>query len=172
MALWVVRAGRRGEYENLALERSVVTIGWGLLPDLSAVSSKEALDALMREKYPEQQPKALVQWTGQVWAFLNRIAVNDLVALPLKTRSAVAIGRVMGPYSRLLDAPADATHARPVKWLRTDIPRADFDQDILYSLGSTLTVFQVSRNEAEARVKAASRLTAICRRSGDQLRRP
>jgi len=154
MALWVVRAGRRGEYESLGLERGVVTIGWGLLPDLSSVSSREALDALMREKHPDQQPKTLVQWTGQVWAFLNRIAVGDLVALPLKSRSAVAIGRVTGPYTRLADAPADACHARPVQWLRTDIPRADFDQDILYSLGSTLTVFQVSRNDAEARVKA------------------
>jgi restriction system protein len=108
----------------------------------------------MRETYPDSQPKTLFQWTGQMWAFLNRIAVGDLVALPLKSRSAVAIGRVTGPYVRLAGTPADASHARPVKWLRTDIPRSEFDQDILYSMGSTLTVFQVSRNDAEARVKA------------------
>jgi restriction system protein len=154
MTLWVVRAGRHGENEAMALDRGVVTIGWVLLPDLSSASSKEAVDVLVRDKHPDEKPGTLVQWTGQVWAFLSKIAIGDLVALPLKSRAAVAIGRVTGPYTYLADASVDARHARAVEWLRTDIPRSDFDQDILYSLGSTLTVFRVSRNNAEARVKA------------------
>jgi restriction system protein len=39
-----------------------------------------------------------------------------------------------------------------VKWLRTDLPRSDVDQDILFSLGATLTVFQVRRSDAEKRL--------------------
>lgn len=154
MALWVVRAGRYGEYENLALERGVVTIGWGALPDLASVGTKEALHALVADKHPDEKPGTITNWAGQVWAFKTRIAAGDWVALPLKQRSAIAIGRIVGPYAYLDDAPADARHARAVQWLRTDIPRSDFDQDILYSMGSVLTVFRVSRNDAENRVKA------------------
>jgi restriction system protein len=154
MTLWVVRAGRHGEYEALALQRGVVTVGWPLLGDLSGVASREDLDRRVRSAHPDEKPGTLAQWTGQLWAFLQRVAVGDLVALPLKRRSAIAIGRVTGPYAYRADAPEDARHARPVQWLRTDIPRTDFDPDILYSMGSVLTVFRVSRNAAEARVTA------------------
>jgi len=41
-----------------------------------------------------------------------------------------------------------------VKWLNTDIPRSNFDQDILYSFGAFLTVCEIKRNDAEARVRA------------------
>jgi restriction system protein len=72
--------------------------------------------------------------------------------LPLKTRSALAVGKVSGPYKFEPEAPSGAKHQRPVKWVRTDIPRGDVDQDILFSLGSTLTVFQVRRSDAEKRL--------------------
>jgi restriction system protein len=40
-----------------------------------------------------------------------------------------------------------------VKWLRTDIPRNAFRQDLLYSFGALTTVCQISRNNAEERVR-------------------
>lgn len=45
-------------------------------------------------------------------------------------------------------------HYRTVKWLETDIPRTNFDQDILNSLGAFTTICQIKRNDAEARVRA------------------
>ncbi len=47
----------------------------------------------------------------------------------------------------------DIVHWRQVKWIQT-IPRASFDQDLLYSFGSLLTVSQVSREAASERVLA------------------
>lgn len=43
-------------------------------------------------------------------------------------------------------------HVRQVKWLK-NIPRSAFDQDLLYSFGAFMTVCQISRNDAENRVK-------------------
>ena len=80
--------------------------------------------------------------------------IGDLVALPLKSRSAIAVGRVVGQYEYIADGPFDGKHQRSVKWIRTDLPRAEVPQDILYSLGSTLAVFQVSRGNAEERILA------------------
>ena len=37
MALWLVRAGKRGEQEEFALNNRVAVIGWDDLPDLSQI---------------------------------------------------------------------------------------------------------------------------------------
>jgi restriction system protein len=45
-------------------------------------------------------------------------------------------------------------HTRLVKWIRPDIPRTAFSQDLLYSFGAFLTVCRISRNDAERRIAA------------------
>jgi restriction system protein len=155
MAIWLVRAGRHGEQEDAALENGIVVIGWEELPDLSKVKTREELAHLMNDTYPNERPNTLTNWTGQIWAFRERIKANDLVVLPLKTRSAIAIGQVTGPYEY------DPTgqqggwcHTRKVIWLRTDFPRSVsiFGQDLLHSFGAFLTVCQIQRNNAEKRI--------------------
>ena len=153
MAIWLVRAGAHGEREEAALEKGMVVIGWDELANLSPIKTREALVQLLKESYPDEGPNKLSNWTGQLWAFRDRMQKDDLVVLPLKRRSAIAIGRVTGDYA--YDAKGtDGHHMRPVKWLKTDIPRSAFDQDLLYSLGAFLTVCQISRNDAETRIRA------------------
>lgn len=151
MGLWLVRAGKHGEQEQGALEKSVVTIGWNDLPDLSNVKSRESLEELYLKIYPNKKKMQAANEVGQIWRFINEIQKGDLVALPLKTQSAIAIGRVEGNYEyvKLTD---NIKHIRPVDWLKT-IPRSAFEQDILYSLGAFMTVCQIERNDAENRVK-------------------
>lgn len=48
---------------------------------------------------------------------------------------------------------APARHTVKVAWERDDIPRSAIGQDLLNSLGSLLTVFRISRNNANARFK-------------------
>ncbi|HEX7039874.1 MAG TPA: restriction endonuclease [Trueperaceae bacterium] len=79
---------------------------------------------------------------------------GDLVALPLKQQSAVAFGEVVGDNEYRPDLPAGASHARKVKWIRTDVPRTAIGTDLLYSLGAFLTVARIQRNNAEERIKA------------------
>ncbi len=154
MALWLVRAGRHGEREMFAIENDVVLIGWERKGDLGAIESREALLEALKAAYPEHELQRLRNWAGQLWAFSHRIQVGDWVALPLKGRSAVAFGEVVGPYEYRPDNPEDARHIRPVKWINTDVARSSIDQDILYSLGAFMTVCQIQRNDAEARLKA------------------
>jgi restriction system protein len=156
MALWMVRAGRNGEQEEGALEHGVATIGWNELPDLSSIRSRDELKAPYEEHNPAETKMQVANAVGQVWAFISRIQPDDLVVLPLKTRSALAIGRVTGPYEYRQDLSPIIHHVRPVEWIRTDLPRTAFeqDQDLLYSLGAIMTVCQIQRNDAELRVPA------------------
>jgi len=64
---------------------------------------------------------------------------------------------VEGPYQYQRDLPGGPAHTRPVSWIRTDIPRSAFDQDLLHSLGAFMTVCQIQRNNAEARIQALLR---------------
>lgn len=151
MSLWLVRAGRFGEQEQGALEHDVVTMGWNELPDLSEFNTKEELEELYVSTYGTTRKRKLANAVGQIWRFVREIQEGDLVALPLKTQSAIAIGRAVGEYEyrELAD---NIIHIRRVEWLDT-IPRSAFDQDLLYSLGAAMTVCQISRNDAENRVK-------------------
>jgi restriction system protein len=154
MTLWMVRAGKHGEREDLALNRNLLVIGWSDLPDLSQVRSRDALLSLCLETYPNDKRATVTNWTNQIWSFVGRMKTGDLVCLPLKGRAVIAVGRVAGPYQYRADLPPDDRHTRPVEWLNPDLPRSAFGQDLLYSLGAFLTVCQIRRNNAEARVRA------------------
>jgi len=72
MAVWLVRAGRRGEQEQIAIANNLVTIGWNELPDLADVPSRDVLADLYPEKNPDASPKKTANHVGQVWTFRER----------------------------------------------------------------------------------------------------
>ena len=150
MTFWVVRAGRRGEIEHEALEKNRVAIGWGSIPDMSHIQNKEQLRDLYIQHYPDDTKARLWNRVGQIWNFIHSIKEGDLVALPLKSRSFVAIGKVTGAY-RYDAASQGAQHQRAVSW-KKEIPRSDFPPDIRFSLGMLQTVGRVRASDAERRV--------------------
>ena len=154
MTLWVVRAGRYGEHESDALDRGVVAIGYGEMGDLAPFRDRKQLEKAYRKACPEFSDGRVTTRVAQLWAFSKRIEVGDHVVLPVKTQSAIALGRVQSLYGYRSGFPEGMRHTRSVRWNENVLPRSAFDRDILHSFGSALTVFQVSRNNAEARVLA------------------
>lgn len=154
MAVWLVRAGSKGEREDLALNQGLAVIGWGELSDLSEINSREQLEALYKATFPDAVRGKVANHVGQLWTFRERIQEGDLAVLPLKRQSAIAIGEVTGPYQHRPDLPEDARHTRRVNWLATELPRSIFEQDILFSFGAFMTVCQIRRNNAEQRIRA------------------
>lgn len=152
MSVWVVRAGRYGEQEEGALNFGVITIRWRGLPSLVNVKTKEELQEVYLRTFPDATKMQAANEIGQIWRFINEIKKGDLVLLPLKTRSEVAIGEVEGDYEyrELSDV---IKHIRKVKWLKI-VPRSAFDEDFLYSLNARMTVFQIQRKDAEVRVRS------------------
>lgn len=126
---------------------------WDDVPDLSGMEDRDQLLKLLMDAYPEVNPKTVKNWESQLWAFVRRFKKDDLAALPLKTQSAVAFGRITEDCRYASDAPPEARHQRPVEWINTDIVRNKLDADLRYSLGGAMTVFSVHRNNAEARIR-------------------
>lgn len=148
-----MRAGQRGEEEELVLERNVAVIGWKEVGDLSAFKTKEELVTHLEGVYLSKSIHTIRNWANQLWSFDQAIQPGDLVALPLKSKPAVAVGRVESLYKYCPKHPPNGRHTRPVQWL-TEIPRSRVPEDLLLSFGALQTVFRVQRNNAEERVRA------------------
>ncbi len=153
MTMWLVRAGKAGEKELFALQHDVAVIGWQELPDLATCDDRDALIGLLQEAYPTERRKTLVSWQNQIWPIRDTMQVGDLVALPLKSRAAIAFGTVSGDYAYRGDLPGGPQHTRPVTWT-AQIPRSEFDSDMLFSFGAFMTVCRIARNDAELRIRA------------------
>jgi restriction system protein len=151
MTFWLVRAGTHGEEEEGVLENNVVSIAWNELPDLKTTKTREDLGKLYTEIYGPQKKMHVANVAGQIWRFANEIKIGDLVALPLKRKSGIAIGEITGDYE-FKEITSNIKHIRKVKWIKT-FPRSSFDQDVLFSLGAFMTVAQIKRNDAENRVR-------------------
>lgn len=150
--MWLMRAGRSGEREEVALRHHVAVAGWDEVPDLTPCSTRGRLEGVLRDTYPEQKPRTLHSWHGQLWAIRDTARVGDLVVLPLKTKPEVALGVIAGPYEYRMDIPGGPLHTRPVDWV-AQVPRRAFDLDILLSFGAFMSVCRIERNDAEQRVR-------------------
>lgn len=153
MSAWLVRAGRAGENDIYCLEQSVSVIGLGEIGDMSLYKEWNAFVTFVEANYPGLRRATLTNYSGQLFSFAHRIAIGDIICLPLKTTKKIAIGRVVGDYQFSPVAARTHRHSRKVEWLRTDVARAAVKQDLLYSLGAFMTVCQINRNDAEWRIE-------------------
>jgi restriction system protein len=134
MKLWLLKAAGTLEDEELILENNVITIGWSEFPDLSCIKNEAQVKKIMLEKYPGMLEERSSAWAGEIHSFITKIKKGDLVAVLLKTRSEILIGKVTGDYEyrQLSDF---ISHIRSVKWLKT-LPKGDFEDEYDADLSS------------------------------------
>lgn len=148
--LWLVRAGKHGEREQAVLEQGVLQPGFDWVGSLAGCSTREAIAKELAAVWPDAGVNTIRNFAAQLNQFVNTMQVDDLVVLPRKLAPQVAIGRIAGPYRH----DARSGPVRPVAWQRTDVPRQVFGKDLLHSFGAFLTICEISRHEAVARIEA------------------
>lgn len=154
MSIWLFRAGSNGEYESKFLEDKRIYLTWNSLNiDLSKYQDRKKLLNKLSEIYSGEKPNTIKNWASQIYPIAHRIEKGDWVVLPSKLSSTIHFGKVVGDYIFDENAVNPYYHYREVEWFATDIPRSNFDQDILYSLGAFMTVCRITRNDAENRIK-------------------
>lgn len=155
MAVWLVRAGSDGEYEQKFIQENRVYVTWdGLDVDLASLMTREELYAEMTDRYPAAKNKTIINWASQVWPFAHSMETGDLVVLPLKKQPAICVGEVKGGYHFESQGPDPYFHWRQVKWIADAIPRDSFGKDLLFSFGAFMTICRIKRNNAEDRLVA------------------
>lgn len=158
MSLWLFRAGGSGEYEKKFLDDKRVYITWeSLREDLSKPKDREAFLSLLQHSYPDEKHRALINYTSQLWPAVHEMKPGDWIVTPSKLKPAIHFAEIIGEYEYHPDAEEPFWHSRAVKWIATDVPRSNFDQDLLYSFGAFMTICHIERNDAEARVRAMAK---------------
>jgi restriction system protein len=122
MTLWVVRCGRDSAYELEAYDKKIVGIGWGSLGDLSKYETVEELRSYYSEKNSEDSLGAVRTNVAQIFTFIKRIQIGDLVALPIRSSASIAFGRIKGESRYLKDAHPYVANQREVEWIGDPIP--------------------------------------------------
>lgn len=152
---WTVRGGQHGEQEAAALAQSLVFIGWSELDvDLSKCSTRDDIRRVILDFCPGESPATVGNWAGQLDRFVHTMQVGDFVVMPRKYQQVVAIGQVAGNYEYRGDAELGFRHVRPVDWLNPEVDRIAIRGDLRDSIGSLLTVSELSRRDAVDRVKS------------------
>lgn len=155
MAIWLCRAGSRGEFEQKFIHENRIYVTWDRLNvDLSKLQERSQLGAAIADRYPDVKPRAIQNYVSQIWPFAHDMRTGDLAVLPLKSQPAIQIGEIVGDYQFEQSGPDPFYHWRQVKWIGEAIPRAHFSQDLLYTFGAFMTICRIQRNNAEQRIAA------------------
>lgn len=158
MTAWVVRAGASGENEGWNLEKGRAGVGFAEVGDLTGCGSREDVRARVAAAYPDAPALRRANFTGQLWALRNSIAVGDVIVMPLKTQAGyLAMGRCTAGYA--YDAgqqDPERRHHIQVDWAVDPVPRSVLKDDLLNMVNGAMTVFSPSRNSAAARLEVVS----------------
>jgi restriction system protein len=127
-SLWLVRLGRHGEQEAHALAQSELVLGFEV-GDLSNAKDRGSILEIMAKANPDTKPKTQLNFAAQLNQFCNVMQIGDLVVVPLKTKAQIAVAQISGPYVNSSGKPS-----RHVKWLKADLPRSVFKQDLVLEL--------------------------------------
>ena len=162
MTLWLIRAGSRGEHEQKFLDEGKVYVAWdGLNVDLKALADRQGLIQAMEQRYPDEKPRALINWSSQVWSFGCEMAEGDWVVMPSKIQSGLYFGELKGSYHYEALGPDPHFHWREINWFSGLVPRSALPQDLLYSFGAFLTICKVRRTSPAAK-RSSQASPAVC----------
>lgn len=154
MALWLIRAGKQGQGEQRFLDDDRIYWCWSMAgTEYPHDGDREIIKQILGAELPEASDKKIAHGAGQTRSFLVGMQAGDWAVLPSRFKPAVHVAEITGPYCYDAAAEMPWRHYREVKWIATDVPRSNFDQDILYSLGAFMTTCRIRRNNAEERVR-------------------
>jgi restriction system protein len=115
--LWLVRLGKSGDGEAAALETSNLVLGFHVESPAGAKDG-EAVLAIGEKCMSDLNPRTQLNFAAQLNQFCNQMQVGDLIVVPLKTTSQIAVGEVAGPYAHT----AHNNVSSHVKWLKQHLP--------------------------------------------------
>ena len=109
------------KYLDDFISESVVGVGWVELPRSPAGLTRPELSDLMAATFPDASDGTIANCTGQVWNFVNTIALGDLLLVPLANSKSYRLARVIGrPESR--PTVSRLATVRVVDWLEDALP--------------------------------------------------
>ena len=154
--------GEAGRLYDTFREQSIVAIGWPEIASRVSVGMKRKdIFALYLQTYPRIKRRTAGAGAGQIWRFLNEIQTGDHVITYSPESRTYLFGTVTGAASYRPEAAEEGfTLVRTVDWRPGELDRDRLSQTTKFSLGATMTVFEVP-------AASAAELEALADSPGD-----
>ena len=144
--MWMVRAGRGGDFLEEFLESQFVALGFDKVGDLTNKTRDEVV-AVLGEMYPEYKKRTVVMCAGMLYRFASEIREGDWVITYDSSRRIYHLGQITSGY-RFTASQMKVDHQRAVTWL-SEVDRDNLSTGTRNTLGSIAAFFQVSSRAAE-----------------------
>lgn len=141
---WMVRAGEGGKFAATFREHDFVAIGWRHLGNLSSVSSRDDVAAILQRAYPDARSQTRLMWAGQLFRFVKLFSIGDRVVTYDPSSRLYYCGQIVGDYEYHSDVEfEEMLNRRRVRWdhERKKDSLSDRAQN---SLGAISTIFRIS----------------------------
>ncbi len=158
--LWAIRAGQRGEINDLFLDGNLVALGWNGAGDVYRHGNREILKKSLYNVFPDKKKKSVELIAGQLYRFSHNMAVGDYAIYPSKKDRSVYVGKVLNNYEYNSKYDKGFPHVRNVRWL-SRFGREEFSQKALNGLGSFLRFFSMHDYAKEFYKKIGSKSTIM-----------
>ena len=129
--VWVIRAGKEGEYEERFLSTGSPDLGGDYLGDLRDYATRQEIaETIGRgEELSEKEVKSEAK---RLWRLRSDVCEGDIVALPRKKPKPqeIALGVVASEYRYQADAAEGTRHSMPVDWKHRNLLPPNIQQDL------------------------------------------
>ncbi len=147
--IWVMRAGKKSEAQNMFLKSKVIALIDCDLGDLRKIQkSRQAFYKAYEQCDPNNTPTGIRGIGGKYFRFVHDVLIDDMVLLPSHFKRQVYIGEIKNGYYYAPNVDKKFPHQRDVLW------RFSFDKSLLSvmakrELGAARTFFQFKTNVKE-----------------------
>ena len=145
--MWMVR-NYSGDYAEEFVKQGIVAVGWQAAGSLAALKTREDIIDRVKSTWPNFKPLKAVVSGSQLNKIANVMALGDQVMTYDPSRRIYHVGRIIGDYEFRGDVDDVLANRRKVKW-EHEIERDQLSVPTKNSLGSTLTIFQLSDKAVE-----------------------
>ncbi|MCR9279336.1 MAG: restriction endonuclease [Pseudomonadaceae bacterium] len=149
MTMWMVRAGQGAGYIEEFEAHSVVAVGWADLGDISPGVAREAIIQQFHDSgFASGNRSKVAAGAGQLWRFLNEIAIGDGVVSYDPNARKYLVGEIKSEPTWSPDLMEALPRARRVEW-QTSVSRDALSASARNSLGSISTLFMIRDDVAD-----------------------
>lgn len=151
-AMWMVRAGEGSQFITQFIDESIIAIGWGDLGRLHKGVTREELMKHVTEVWPGDNKFKVANSAGQIYRFINEIAIGDGIVTYDSGRRIYLVGKVTSDLICDEAAIHDLRYQRKVSW-EVNVPRDSLSISTKNTLGAIQTLFLLSDSAREEMLK-------------------
>ena len=173
MRMWMVRCFRGDMFYDFK-DNNYVAIGWESIAKLVAEGmDRQMLISYFREKYPEASYRTAIAAASQAWRFVNEIQLEDWVLSYSPDQRIYLVGEIIGNAKFQENSENSAIQiTRQVTWKSTDFSRDLLTEKTKFSLGSSLTIFELpkyAKEEIISRLKNPEPVNANTAKANEEI---